>query len=95
MEQKQVDSVLKAGPAMVLKTIHVNGTETNVELFIKPADKNIAGHFDDKGKLLPIDPDRMICRMNGDSTLLLVQYFSFEKLMISLDKLKNPVKKRN
>lgn len=94
MEKQSIDSVLTIGPIMNIITTHTNGSKINIELYVKPADKNYSGHWDETGKLLPFDPDRLIGRINKDTALVLVQYFSFGKLMVTLDEIKNPVKKR-
>ncbi len=90
-----VDSTLQAGPIMTIDALTVDGKSTRVELFLKPAEANKAAHHQQDGKLLPFDPDRMIARINGDTSLVLVQYFVFDKLMVTLEHLKNYTRKPN
>jgi hypothetical protein len=93
MPPSQVDSVLKVGPVMIIEGNDVKGKKTTVKLYIKPADPNIGFHYDESGKMLPSDPDRMMARINQDTGLVVVQYFSFDKLMKTLDELKKGDKK--
>lgn len=90
-----IDSALQAGPIMTIDALTVDGKSTRVELFLKAAEANKAAHHRQDGKLLPFDPDRMIARVNGDTSLVLVQYFVFDKLMVTLDQLKNSTRKPN
>jgi len=92
--EKQRDSVLQNGPVMIIEGTDIKGTKTGIALYIKPADENIGSHYDSGGKLLPFDPDRMIGMINRDTGLVVVQYFSFDKLMKTLDELKNDAVRR-
>jgi len=89
LTRHQLDSVFAAGELMSIQGTDSRDKKTNLDLYLKPADPNLGGHYDQAGKLLPFDPDRMIARLNQDTALIVVQYYSFDKLMKTLDELKS------
>lgn len=84
-----IDSIVKSGTVMKINAKDINGTSTLVSLYLKPTNGEMPGQRDGKGKALPFDPDRMVARINNDTGMVVVQYFSFDKLMKTLDQLKN------
>lgn len=89
----RIDSIVTKGPFMVINISDINDNQTEVKLYLKPADPNLAQSYDQNNKLLPFDPDRLLAKINNDSTLVVVQYFVFDKLLVTRSYLENPVKK--
>ena len=70
------DSVIKSGPAHIIKLTDTKNQVTTVKLFLKQGD----GESRDTTQKIYIDPDRMYALIN-DKDFVLVQYYVFGKLL--------------
>jgi hypothetical protein len=81
MTQKEVDSTLMAKPINVLTVFNNKGEKNEVKFFLRKPSKE---SFDDEGKLVQFDSERMNALLDGKD-LVMVQYYVFGKLMPPAD----------
>ncbi len=83
LEQNQIDSLTSTTPFRELLLKEVNGKSTTMEFWRRPITSSTVHKTNAAGKEFPFDVDRMVARLNGDSALIVVQYFTFDKLFRS------------
>lgn len=74
------DSVLAAGSFGEIHVRLENNTEKVLTCFRKPVDGRSRLQIDFEGKDLPFDYDRFYALMSGDTTMLVCQYFHFDRI---------------
>ncbi len=82
LNQQQIDSVIKTIPINVITVVDNKGHINKVHFFAR-APK--AGIVDATGKLLKVDGERMNALLNNGKDFVMVQYYSFGKVMPSAD----------
>lgn len=82
--QKYIDSV-KNTPPVYRFTVKNTSNETFKVTTYRILSKG--GDYDEKGNLLPYNPDRMFALVNDDRDFVLIQYFVFERLTVPLSQL--------
>lgn len=75
------DSVLRAGPFAEIRVLTDSGKEMNLTCFRKPVTSQSRLQIDFSGEDLPFDYDRFYALLQGDSTLLVCQYFHFDRIL--------------
>lgn len=80
---QQVDSMLATEPFRTIQLKEKDGKSTLLELWRRPITERTVNKEREDGFKYPYDIDRMTGRMNNDTTLIVVQYFSFERLFRS------------
>jgi hypothetical protein len=81
MTDKQIDSTLLATPINVLTVVNNKGEKNEVKFFLRKPSKE---SFDEEGKLVQFDSERMNALLGGKD-LVMVQYYVFGKLMPPAD----------
>jgi hypothetical protein len=81
MTDNQIDSTLLATPINVLTVVNNKGEKNEVKFFLRKPSKE---SFDEEGKLVQFDSDRMNALLGGKD-LVMVQYYVFGKLMPPAD----------
>lgn len=79
----QADSLRQTTPFRTIVVEETGGQSTRVDLWRRPQTSSTVHKSDPAGVPFSYDIDRMNATLNGDTTLLVVQYFSFEKLFRS------------
>lgn len=80
---QQVDSMLATEPFRSIQLKEKGGKSTYLELWRRPITERTINKEREDGFKYPYDIDRMTGRLNNDTTLIVVQYFSFERLFRS------------
>lgn len=76
----QLDSVRASAPFRSIEMTDVNDVQTKVNFWRRPITTSTVHKQTEDGTPFPFDVDRMIAKINNDTTLVVVQYYSFEKL---------------
>ncbi|MFM9055145.1 MAG: DUF4340 domain-containing protein [Bacteroidota bacterium] len=74
------DSVLRAGPFAEIQVVTDAGKELKLTCYRKPVTSQSRLQIDFTGEDLPFDYDRFYALVQGDSTLLVCQYFHFDRI---------------
>lgn len=74
------DSILKAGPFAVLSVKTDDGKENVLRCYRKPVPPDSQTQVDTAGKVRPFDFDRFYGIINQDTSLMICQYFPFDKV---------------
>ena len=75
---QRLDSLLKTQPIGSLSVTNRKGEVNKLKLYFRP---NFSEALDDKGNILPYDPDAMYGVLNDDKQVVVCQYFVFDPLM--------------
>ncbi|MEP7265509.1 MAG: hypothetical protein ABI772_13470 [Bacteroidota bacterium] len=75
------DSILKVGPFKKLAIASVDGRVKEVLAYRRPIMENSMNKVDPEGNPLPYDKDNLYVMIQGDPTLYLCQYFTWDKLL--------------
>ncbi len=75
---RRLDSLLKTKPIAILSVTNRKGEINSLKLFPRP---NFSQFIDDKGNLLPNDPDAMYGVLNENKQVMVCQYFVLDPLM--------------
>ncbi|MFM9009240.1 MAG: DUF4340 domain-containing protein [Bacteroidota bacterium] len=75
------DSVLRAGPFAEIQVATDAGKELKLTCYRKPVTSQSRLQIDFTGEDLPFDYDRFYALVQGDSTLLVCQYFHFDRIL--------------
>ncbi len=79
----QRDSLTATTPFRTIELTDVAGKTSSVNLWRRPLLSTTTNKTNSEGVPYPYDIDRMTARIGNDTTLLVVQYYSFEKLFRS------------
>lgn len=86
LDKTHKDSVLQSVPFKILSITGTDNKTTTLSIYRMPVTERTQIPLDpETGKQIPYDRDRMYGVINNDTTLLIIQYFVFNKLF------KNPV----
>lgn len=72
------DSIIQTSPSFILSLTNNKQQTTSIKTFHKPNDQLA---FDLEGKLYPYDVDRLYALINDDKDFVLIQYFTFDKVL--------------
>lgn len=72
------DSILNTSPITILTIIDINSDTTSVKIFRKPNDEGV---FDMTGNPYDYDVDRLYASINEGRDFVLIQYYSFDKIL--------------
>lgn len=87
----QVDSIRKQKPFSIITLTAAGGNQHKLELYYKGITEKTKARYDDKGNELPYDGGTYYGFVNGDSTVLYVQQYSFNKVLQTVQTLaENP-----
>ncbi len=90
----QKDSIVALPPFRTIVLTDENGKVTHVDFWRRPLTRETVNKATEDGVPFPYDVDRMIAMINKNPDLVVVQYFSFEKLFRKTsDFLVSPVQK--
>jgi len=78
INQNQIDSVIKCQPINIITVTDNKGNVNKVKFFARAPKKDA---IDATGKLLKFDAERMDALMNNGKDFVMVQYYSFGKVM--------------
>ena len=71
-----------------------DGTSTSIDIWRRPQTNSTVNKANEAGQPYPFDIDRMTARIGNDTNLVVIQYFSFEKLFRKTsDFMNSPVQK--
>jgi hypothetical protein len=87
----QLDSLTSTTPFRELSLTRSDGDATNIEFWRRPITASTVHKTNAAGKEFPFDVDRMVARLNGDTALIVVQYYTFDKLFRSPADLMTPL----
>jgi hypothetical protein len=82
LNQNQIDSVLKSQPINILTVTDNKGNVNKVKFYAR---KNIKGILDKDDKPLPFDPERMDALLDNGKDFVMLQYYSFGKVLTPSD----------
>jgi hypothetical protein len=80
LSKSQVDSLMHQQPFRTIKLTYTDGKNTMVNFWKRPVTGSTAVKENEAGTPFKFDVDRMTAQIEGDNRLIVVQYFSFEKL---------------
>lgn len=80
LNQFQRDSIRASIPFRTVTLSKSDGTSTSIELWRRPQTSTTVNKTNEAGQPYLYDIDRMTAKFEGDTNLIVVQYFSFEKL---------------
>jgi uncharacterized protein DUF4340 len=80
LSKSQIDSLLVSEPFRELSLLTVQNDTTHIEFWRRPVTESTTHKTNPAGEIFPFDVDRMVARVNNSATLLVVQYFTFDKL---------------
>ncbi|MBK9319603.1 MAG: DUF4340 domain-containing protein [Bacteroidetes bacterium] len=80
ISKKVRDSVLAAGSFSEIRVRMEDGKEKMLTCFRKPVSQGSRLQIDFEGKDLPFDYDRFYAIMTGDTSMLVCQYFHFDRI---------------
>ncbi len=80
LSKSQEDSLLVTAPVRKLTVSTVEGTTQTITMWRRPITDATTFKQNAGGKVFPFDVDRMVARVNEDPGLLVVQYYSFDRL---------------
>lgn len=80
----QQDSIRATPPFRTIELTDANGKVTRVDFWRRPLTNTTVNKGTEDGVPFPYDVDRMIAMINKSPELVVVQYFSFEKLFRSI-----------
>lgn len=83
LSSEQLDSLTTTTPFRELSLTASDGNDTNIEFWRRPITASTVHKTNAAGKEFPFDVDRMVARLNGDTALIVVQYYTFDKLFRS------------
>lgn len=78
MPEEEVDSIIHSTPKNILSLIDVNGDTTAIKTFFKPNEERA---FDMQGNFYDHDINRLFALVNEDRDFVLIQYYSFDKVL--------------
>jgi hypothetical protein len=78
MDKHIKDSVLSSHPFIIITLTDIANNIKSVKTFHKP---NNLGQKDFKGRVLPYDPERLYALVNDGKDFVLIQYFTFDKVL--------------
>ncbi|MFN0188849.1 MAG: DUF4340 domain-containing protein [Bacteroidia bacterium] len=81
IKQTTKDSIFKVGPFLLVKVEMDNGGEKSLICFRKPVTPGSRLQMDHEGEDLPFDLDKFYALMSGDTSLLVCQYFHFDRIL--------------
>lgn len=76
--EKRLDSLLKTQPFASISVTNRKGEVNSLKLFRRP---NVGENYDDKGELLPYNPDAMYGILNDNKKVISLQYFVLDPLL--------------
>jgi len=76
----QLDSMKATKPFRTLLLTDNKGKSTRIDLWRRPVTSHTSNKQMDDGTPFPYDIDRMTASINGDTSMIVIQYFSFDKL---------------
>ncbi len=88
-----LDSVRATTPFRSIVLSDNKGKTTRVDFWRKPISEHTVNKGLEDGTVFPHDVDRMLGSINGDTTLVNIQYFSFEKLFLKPADFQMPISK--
>lgn len=74
------DSILKIGPFAIVQIKMDNGGEKSLVCYRKPVTPGSRLYIDHMGENLPFDLDKFYAVMSNDTSLLVCQYFHFDRI---------------
>jgi hypothetical protein len=80
LSSAQHDSLLKVPPFRSITVSETGNKTTRIDLWRRPITSATIHKGYDEGSPFDFDVDRMTASLNGDTSLVVVQYYSFEKL---------------
>lgn len=80
MAKARKDSITGAGPFAMISVKLDDGTEKSLTCFRKPVTKGSNQQYDPYGKEYPYDMNKFYAIMTGDTSLLVCQYFHFDRI---------------
>ena len=83
LSSEQLDSLTTTIPFRELSLTASDGNDTNIEFWRRPITASTVHKTNAAGNEFPFDVDRMVARLNGDTALIVVQYYTFDKLFRS------------
>lgn len=81
IKQASKDSIFKVGPFGIVKVKMDNGGEKSLVCFRKPVTPGSRMQIDHEGEDLPFDLDKFYAVMSDDTSLLVCQYFHFDRIL--------------
>ncbi len=78
MDPVRKDSIISSRPFIILTVTDTAGVEKVITTYHKKGFEDV---FDDDGKPLPWDPDRLYALVNDGKDFVLIQYFVFHKVL--------------
>ncbi len=75
------DSIIASEPIYTLKLTDTNDKTVEVSAFLRPSASDNEANLEE----YPYDLERMYGQINGDSTLVIIQYFTFDPLFLGVD----------
>ncbi|MBL0341960.1 MAG: DUF4340 domain-containing protein [Bacteroidetes bacterium] len=76
----QIDSIKATTPFRSISLTSPDGTLRKVNLWRRPQNEKTTNKANEAGTPYPYDIDRMVAQIEGDTSMIVVQYFTFEKL---------------
>lgn len=80
LKSSQKDSMTNTIPFRTIELTNLSNQTSKVDLWRRPQTENTVNKANSDGTPYPYDIDRMTARINNDTTLVVVQYYTFEKL---------------
>lgn len=77
----QVDSIRKQKPFSIITLTAGGGTQRKLEIYYKGITEKTKARYDDNGNELPYDGSTYYGFVNGDSTVLYIQQYNFNKVL--------------
>lgn len=94
LKPHQKDSLTAQVPFRRIEMTKADGTTKSIDIWRRPQTSTTVNKTNEAGQPYPFDIDRMTARIDSDTNLVLVQYFSFEKLFRKTsDFMNSPVQK--
>jgi len=83
LEPRQKDSLMATTPFRSIVLTDMDNKTTRVDLWRRPITNRTTNKTMEDGTPFPYDIDRMTAAVNGDTTLYVVQYFSWENYSVT------------
>jgi len=78
----QRDSLRSTTPFRSIVLVKTNGDTSRIDLWRRPITTQTVNKSMEDGTPYPYDIDRMTATINKDTSLIIVQYFSYERLFL-------------